>query len=168
MSRDLQGGERKQIREAIIKAFPEPEDLKMFLDDIDFGHSLDTIAGGKNYTHVVYNLIKWSEANNKKLEQLIESLCRERTGNKEFKNIKDKLFPNFFDCAGIGSNTYTLLNKQWEKICPIIAEVNLDVLAKICKKTLQNSSNYQDILGSYPELIQPENLGVFKTILLEK
>ena len=84
------GDKRQQLREAIINAFPTQKYLEMFLNDVDFEKNLSTIAGGENYTQVVYELIKHSEANNK-LEQLVEILCQARPRNKEFRQVRRKL-----------------------------------------------------------------------------
>ena len=163
MSRDLQGSERKQIREAIIKAFPEPGDLEIFLDDIEI--SLDAIAEGKNYTQVVYNLIKWSESNNK-LEQLIEGLCQERPKNEEFKKVRNYLF-SILGHVGIENDNCPISIEQFNNVFLVFTEIDLDILKRVCKETLENSSKSQDIFGSFPELINPKSLVIFKTIFLE-
>ena len=162
----LSGDELRKLRLAITSAYPSKADL-MIMAREKLEVNLDGVAGGKDDTEVVFNLIQWAESRGE-LEQLIESLCKERPKNEVFKKIKYKLFPNFFDHTDVKPNICAISTEQWRKLLEIIAVINLDILKKICKDTLQNYSKYQDALGNCPELIQPKNLGIFKTILLEK
>ncbi len=162
----LSGDELRKLRLAITSAYPSKADLKIMARE-KLEVNLDEVAGGKDDTEVVFNLIQWAESRGE-LEQLIESLCKERPKNEVFKKIKDELCPNFFDHTDVKPNICAISTEQWRKLLEIIAVINLDILKKICKDTLQNYSKYQDALGNCPELIQPKNLGIFKTILLEK
>ncbi|MEO1185452.1 MAG: effector-associated domain EAD1-containing protein [Cyanobacteria bacterium J06636_27] len=163
MSNILTGEQRKQLRKAILKAFTDKSDLEIFLEDIEI--SLDIIPKGNNDTQFVQNLIKWSEANNR-LEELIEGLCEERPNNEEFKTIKDTLF-SILGHAGIENNHCPISTEQFNNAFLLFSEIDLDILNKVCKITLENSSKSQDIFGSFPELINSKNLAIFKTIFLE-
>ncbi|MEM7579537.1 MAG: effector-associated domain EAD1-containing protein [Cyanobacteria bacterium P01_A01_bin.80] len=163
MSNVLTGVQRKQLREAILGAFTDKSDLEIFLDDIEI--SLDVIPKGNNDTQFVQNLIKWSE-NNNKLEELIEGLCEERPNNEELKKIKNKLF-SILGYAGIKNSNCPISTEQFTNAFLLFSEIDLDILKRVCKQTMENSPNCQDIFGSFPELINPKSLAIFKIIFIE-
>ncbi len=52
------GKVRKRLREALLKFFPRPSDIRMVLND-SLGQTLEQVAGGENYTDVVFELVEW-------------------------------------------------------------------------------------------------------------
>ena len=165
MSNVLKGHDRKQLRRAIRQAFLNQSDLEMFLDDNEITDNLNAIAKDDNFEQVIYTLIKWSESNNK-LEQLIKSLCQERPENEEFKKIRNKLFSTLYH-AGVKNNNCLISTEKFNNVFLMFNEIDLDILKKVCKQTLENSSKPQDIFGSFPDLTNTKSIAIFKTIFLE-
>lgn len=165
MSNVLKGHDRKQLRRAIRQAFLNQSDLEMFLDDNEITDNLNAIAKDDNFEQVIYTLIKWSESNSK-LEQLIKGLCQERPENEEFKKIRNKLFSTLYH-AGVKNNNCLISTEKFNNVFLIFTEIDFNILKRVCKDTLENSSKSQDIFSSFPELINPKNLAIFKTIFLE-
>ncbi|WP_414622072.1 effector-associated domain EAD1-containing protein [Calothrix sp. CCY 0018] len=161
----LSGDELRKLRLAITSAYPSKGDL-MIMAREKLEVNLDAVAGGKDYTEVVFSLIQWAESRGK-LEQLIESLCKERPKNEVFKKIKYKLFPNLFDLTDIKLNICPISIEQFNNVFLVFTEIDLDILKRVCKETLENSSKSQDIFGNFPELTNPKSLVIFKTIFLE-
>ena len=65
----LTGPERKQLRQAIISAYPNLSDLEMMVSE-ELEQNLSTITLGRNYNKIVFDLIEWAQAKNK-LEDII-------------------------------------------------------------------------------------------------
>ncbi|AFY58461.1 hypothetical protein Riv7116_6105 [Rivularia sp. PCC 7116] len=154
----------KELHAIIIQYFQE-YDLKKIVR-FEFNKALDTIAGGDNLDEIAFNLIEWADSTGK-LQQLAESLYQTRLENEDFKKIINQLFPNIFNCAGIKANTSPISTDKLNDVFLVFTEINLDTLKTVCKETLENSSQPQDVLGSFPQLINPKSLGIFKTIFLE-
>lgn len=58
---ELSHKDRKQLREAILSAYPDPHELEIFVSE-ELNRNIYVIAGGSNYRTVVFNLIKWAIA----------------------------------------------------------------------------------------------------------
>jgi hypothetical protein len=85
----LTGPQRSELMEALIKAFPNEGALAQFVDhklDLD----LDTVAGGRNRAEVVFNLIRWAEANGRTRE-LVEKARESNPGNAHLRRVADQL-----------------------------------------------------------------------------
>ena len=81
---NLSKEERKQLREAILSAYPDPDDLEILIDEA-LDENLAAIAGGRNLTQVVHKLIKWSIAKNR-LDDLVIALY-EDTQNPDIQRF---------------------------------------------------------------------------------
>jgi len=76
----LTSAKRKQLHEALIDAFPAFIYLEMMVDFL-LDESLEQIAGhSSSYEGVVFNLIKWAEAEGR-LPELLTAAVRENPGN---------------------------------------------------------------------------------------
>jgi hypothetical protein len=76
--------ERKQLREAILSAYPSYGDLEVLIDE-GLDENLAAIAGGNNLSQVVYKLIEWAIAKGR-LDELVISLY-EDTQNPEIQRF---------------------------------------------------------------------------------
>lgn len=162
----LSGQEKEKLTKAILDAYRDKGSLKMMLS-FKLDKNLDEIAGEDNLQLVVFNLIEWAESQGK-LKKLIEGACESNSGNKNLQGIRQKFFPRLSDSMNLQHRASIISLQQWKDLCLIIAEINLFILKKVCRITLENHSKFQDVLGNCPELIEPENLGIFKTIFLDK
>ncbi|MEH2247837.1 effector-associated domain EAD1-containing protein [Nostoc sp.] len=88
----ITGDEREELHKAIINAYPDHAELQRVID-YKLNENLDVIAGTGRHGDVVYQLIKWANAEGK-LETLIVTLCKEKPSNQQLKAIKQKLMPN--------------------------------------------------------------------------
>ncbi len=86
---DLNGDERRKLREAIISAYPSKTKLKMMVSD-KLEENLNAIAGGENLEEVVFELIEWAEAQGK-LKQLIDAACQGKAGNLDLQAVRKKI-----------------------------------------------------------------------------
>jgi hypothetical protein len=166
MTINLNKSSHKELIEAILNAYPDEGDLKMLLD-LELDMNLEEIKEGKNYKQIVYNLINKAEREGF-LKEFIEAAHSEKPGNLELKAIKQKLIPSILDASGNSSSISQVSNEQWRNLCLILSEINLDLLGRVCRITLENLTTSQDVSGNYPELLELKKLGVLKTILLNK
>jgi endonuclease G len=59
---NLSNDDRKQLRQAIESAYPDPEDLRIFVDE-ELNQNLAVVAGTSGpYRAITFNLIKWAIA----------------------------------------------------------------------------------------------------------
>jgi endonuclease G len=58
---NLSNVDRKQLRQAIESAYPEPDDLKRFIDE-DLNINLALISTSSSHSTVIFDLIKWAIA----------------------------------------------------------------------------------------------------------
>lgn len=85
MAEKLGTDEARELRDALLSAFPDPGSLEQVLY-LYLGEDLDQIAGGRNYKEVVTNLIIWAEAHGR-TEDLITGARKENSGNPELKRF---------------------------------------------------------------------------------
>lgn len=57
----LSNNDRKQLREAIESAYPDPEDLRIFVDE-QLNRNLAVVGGSGKHSTVIFNLIQWAIA----------------------------------------------------------------------------------------------------------
>jgi endonuclease G, mitochondrial len=72
---NLSGDDRKQLREAIESAYPDPDDLKTFVGE-KLGKNLAAVAGGGKYDNVIFTLIQSAIAKGY-IERLILALAKD-------------------------------------------------------------------------------------------
>ena len=86
MSKALSSGpKRKKLLDAILNAYPEKYQLEIFVD-FELEEKLDAIAGGENYTEVVYKLMNWAQSQGR-IEELIEKLREKNKDNIELLQL---------------------------------------------------------------------------------
>jgi CHAT domain/Effector-associated domain 1 len=81
----LNKDQRKKLREALISAFPTEADFTMLLED-ELEISLNTIAGGSNYTQLMFNAVKWFDSQGK-MRDLIDAARRANGGNLKLQEF---------------------------------------------------------------------------------
>ncbi|NEQ39558.1 MAG: trypsin-like peptidase domain-containing protein [Okeania sp. SIO3I5] len=81
----LTGKQRKQLRQAIISAYPNPSDLEMMVSE-ELEWNLSTITLGQNYNKIVFDLIEWTQAKNK-LEDIICAAYRVAPDNEDLQQF---------------------------------------------------------------------------------
>jgi hypothetical protein len=82
---NLTGTQRREFREALMIAFPSKNDLEMMLSD-ELDWNLAQIAGGNNQQEIVFNLIKFAEAQGE-VKNLLEAAKRYNPGNQKLHNF---------------------------------------------------------------------------------
>jgi hypothetical protein len=86
----MTGPELRQLREAIVSAFPSPHSLKVAVD-LELDTSLDQITSGTGpYTAVVYDLLRWAEAHGT-TGRLIRALVDQNAGNPELRKAAEQM-----------------------------------------------------------------------------
>ncbi|BAZ71206.1 hypothetical protein NIES4106_60030 (plasmid) [Fischerella sp. NIES-4106] len=93
---NLIGREKKEFREALIKAFPEETDLKMMLSD-QLDERLNEIASGDTQEKLLFNLIEWAEEQNR-LEDLLIGALKQNNRNFELRRFFNNHLNNFLTC----------------------------------------------------------------------
>ncbi|MFB2837792.1 effector-associated domain EAD1-containing protein [Floridanema evergladense] len=85
----LNNEQRKKLREALISAFPTESDLIMLLEyELDL--PLNTIAGGSNYTQLMFNVVKWFDSQGK-MRELIHAARRANLGNPKLQEFIEEI-----------------------------------------------------------------------------
>jgi hypothetical protein len=83
----LEVDQRKELRTALIAAFPRQPDLELMVEE-ELGESLNLITQGQpNYELVARDLVKWAEAQGK-LRSLLEGALRANPGNPKLQRLE--------------------------------------------------------------------------------
>jgi hypothetical protein len=78
--------QRKELRSALISAFPGQSQLELMVED-ELGESLNQITQGQsNYELVARDLVKWAEAGGK-VRALLEGALRSNSGNPKLQEL---------------------------------------------------------------------------------
>jgi nucleoside phosphorylase len=88
MKREMIPTEYEELKEALLSAFPTPGSLEQVVA-FKLGENLHAIAGGSNYSEVVFYLIQWVEANNK-TEVLIAGAREANAGNFKLRAFEER------------------------------------------------------------------------------
>jgi endonuclease G, mitochondrial len=72
---NLSNDDRKQLREAIESAYPDPDDLKVFVNE-KLNRNLAVVGGSGKHGTVIFNLIQWAIAKGY-IEDLILALAKD-------------------------------------------------------------------------------------------
>ncbi|AFY56938.1 leucine-rich repeat (LRR) protein [Rivularia sp. PCC 7116] len=83
------GQKLKELRDAIINAYPNKSNLKMMVR-YELDENLDSITTGENMGVVVFELIAWAESLGK-LQQLVKAACESNPGNSKLQRIKEEM-----------------------------------------------------------------------------
>lgn len=91
MQRDMQldGKTRKQFQDALLSAFPSGAELEQMVS-FELNENLNSIATGRNYSEVVFKLIKWAEAQGR-VEELLTAACSTNSGNPKLRNFDEQI-----------------------------------------------------------------------------
>ena len=89
----LSGRQKEILREGIISAYPNQDDLKMLLSE-QMDVQLDAIARGDAYKNKVFALIQDFEAHGR-IEEFIRVVVENRSNSPYFLEVK-KEFPSIF------------------------------------------------------------------------
>jgi endonuclease G, mitochondrial len=90
----LSNNDRKQLREAIESAYPEPYDLKRFVDE-ELNRNLATISIAPSHSSVIFDLIKWAIAKGY-VDDLILALDRD-TQNPEIQRFCGRVLRQYLN-----------------------------------------------------------------------
>ena len=114
----LSGPQKETLRKAILKAFPEPDDLEMHAEDIDI-EPHHYVVNNDTYKKRVHRLLKWAEGNNK-LIALLNKLIIENLDNLDLQGeIEQYSVHHLTQCSGIGGltpETYSKLVQLHQQI----------------------------------------------------
>lgn len=80
---------RRQLYNALLKAFPRPDDLRR-LTYLWLNERLDAIAGGSTTEDIVFNLLQWADANDQRLV-LVQAAVAENPDNPELRAAANAL-----------------------------------------------------------------------------
>ena len=91
---NLTNEDRKQLRKAILSAYPDPGELKIFVDE-ELSENLAAIAGQGKHTQVVFDLIRWARAKGR-VDDLILKLSKD-TENPEIQDFCRRILPQYLN-----------------------------------------------------------------------
>lgn len=86
---ELNKEHRKQFHEALLSAYPSPGKLEQMIS-FQLDENLSTLAAGANHSEVVFNLIKWAEAEGR-LEELLTAARSENSGNARLRSFEEQI-----------------------------------------------------------------------------
>lgn len=84
---NVDGKFRKDIRLALVSAFPELSDLRILVEDV-LGVPLQNISLGNNLPAIVFDLIAWAQARGR-LAELVIGAASERQADARLREIAD-------------------------------------------------------------------------------
>lgn len=90
----LASEDRKQLRQAILSAYPDPGELEIFVDE-ELGENLATIAGRGKHGQVVFELIRWAIAKGR-IDSLILKLAKD-TENLEIQDFCRRVLTQYLN-----------------------------------------------------------------------
>lgn len=82
---NLSKDERKQLREAILSAYPDPGDLKIFVNQ-ELDRILAVVGGSGKHGVVIFNLIQWAIAKGY-IEDLILALAKDNENRADIQKF---------------------------------------------------------------------------------
>jgi hypothetical protein len=152
----LTGQQRKILREGIIQAYQNPDDLKILLSE-EMDEQFSEICKGDDYNAKIYSLIEYFQ-NNGRLEEFIREILNRRPSSPylikvkgEFKNIfnSDLSLPHNKICQNMTatcqkklepisamSNTSAITKANFSKVSETDKQLNSG-----CNNALENLSN---------------------------
>jgi len=90
---NLSKEDRKALREAIESAYPDPDDLKIFVEE-KLGKNLAVVAGSGKHDTVIFNLIKWAIARGY-IEDLILALARDTDNRADIQQFCSRVLRQY-------------------------------------------------------------------------
>ncbi|MFB2837793.1 effector-associated domain EAD1-containing protein [Floridanema evergladense] len=151
----LNGEKRKNLREALIKAYPKEADIQLMLED-QLDWSLSNIKEAETYGLKVQNIIRWAEAQGK-LRELIIGASQSNPGNQYLRDCVGCLLIDCFDdiddnllateslislikiLKEIQNQEFTLIKKCCEIVVPEISDHRSQMLKDIQNNELDPS-----------------------------
>lgn len=82
---DLRKEEREMLFKAIVSAYPDPDDLKIFVDQ-KLGENLAVIAGNNKYGTVIFNFIQWAISKGR-IEEVILALAKDTKHRTDIQQL---------------------------------------------------------------------------------
>lgn len=153
---------KEEIKEALHR-------LEDFLEILEDNRTLKKGSEDWHFTLKLWHSRHHREANLQRFEVEWESRRPEKSKQVDPQQEKTQTFiPRFSDYVGVSSPSHSVSEAQWQEFCLIVLDVELDLMARICCQTLENSTGNRDIFGNYPELIELKKVGTLNTILLKK
>ncbi|MBD2465770.1 trypsin-like peptidase domain-containing protein [Oscillatoria sp. FACHB-1407] len=98
---NLSNDDRKQLRAAIESAYPEPNDLKRFVDE-ELNKNLATISTAPSHSAVVFDLIKWAIAKGY-IDDLILALAKD-TQNPDIQRFCVRVLRQHLSLNGLNAS----------------------------------------------------------------
>ena len=161
----LSGQEREKLWKAILDAYPNKANLKMMLS-FKLETKLDEIAGGEDLNEVIFNLIEWAESQGQSKE-LVKAACEGNPGNQKLQDIRKELFPKLSDNVYTENKKLSVITEKWGELLPILSELDLQLMANICKDTIKKLNKNIDITADYYELQNIKKISTIKEVLLK-
>ncbi|OKH42941.1 hypothetical protein NIES2101_32035 [Calothrix sp. HK-06] len=160
---NLSGQDCKQLRDALLNAFPTKSSLEeMLLFELE--KKLDAIVGNSNLADIVFELIKKASAEGW-IESLISGACESNPKNDKLQAIAQKL--NKIENRVNNSKNHNIVNTAKE----IFDCVNLSLIEnqQLISPFLQNQSKREEVWSKVDFLFHGQrergNFGTWKAIL---
>ena len=153
----LTGQERKNLREAIMSAYPQADDLKMVLIEEMEVELEEIIATKKKYEVQVFDLIGYFESLGS-IHKFIQAAYKRNKRNPELKAFYKDKFPFSLD------SSESISVEEWESLKNILADIDYNIIEENCRKTLIGIN----LEAQCPSLIKVKNISTIKEILVNK
>src|SRR5436305_2080753 len=86
---DVDDTQLRQLREALLSAFPTRQDLEVMVFD-QLHENLSTIARDGTLQYTTFDLIRWAQANSK-LEELVMAALKGNGQNPQLRSVAERL-----------------------------------------------------------------------------
>src|SRR5436305_9362776 len=86
---DIDGPQQKQLRDALLSAYPSHQDVEMMVA-YGLNENLSAIAPESNLEQKVFKLIQWSRAKGR-LEELVQAAISQNSRNPQLTRVVEQL-----------------------------------------------------------------------------
>lgn len=133
---ELLGNDRKELRETILSAFPEPDDFKTFLDEA-LNQPIDQIASNdKSYSQVVYHVLR--NANSQGwIADLLRKFQEAYPARSDVKELCKTLLKSLESQALVSGQPRTLDAGTWKDLFNCFNGIEADDIRKAFLEAFQ-------------------------------
>ncbi|MGC1306649.1 MAG: trypsin-like peptidase domain-containing protein [Phormidesmis sp.] len=137
----LTNEDRQQLREAILSAYPDPNDLEIFIDEA-LGQNLAAITGRGKYRYIVFQLIGEATAKGF-INKLILALAKD-TQNPDIRQFCARILPQYLSLNHTGAIASSV--PSWP-LSDLQDEWDIDITDEMLQSFLPKQFSYEADVG---------------------
>ena len=140
---------RKAFRLALQRVYPNPEDLKIFVDE-ELNENLAVIAANNNLQATAHGLVAWAKAKNR-LEEVFDAFCRENSNDPVIAELQQK---------PLIKQASKLKEEDWETLFEQFLPCDFADIQRAFLRGFQRALNvtFQQVRPDHPPLTEPDQI----------